>query len=112
MAEWESFRAREQQLNFFTPHHPQGLVCPVRYADGDHFPAAAKNTQCNFDFSQVNYPDQAFRLTPKYLEFDDLLKQVADDLLMRIGQLPVWQADFPSVEPPPLQPIPLSRPVL
>lgn len=61
MAEWESFRERQKQLNLFTDDHTQGLVYPIRYSDGDYFHPEARLVQCQKDFSQLNYPDEVFR---------------------------------------------------
>jgi hypothetical protein len=58
-------------LGLFSEEHTQGLVYPVRYSDGEHFHPDAKLTQCRKDFSELNYPDDVFALSAKYLEFDD-----------------------------------------
>lgn len=112
MAEWESFRERQKQLGLFTDDHTQGLVYPIRYSDGKYFHPEAKIVQYRKDFSQLNYPDEAFRNTPKYLEFDDLVKQVAEDLVVRLNDIPAWSADFPIAELPVLEPATMQRPVI
>ncbi|MXS82931.1 toll/interleukin-1 receptor domain-containing protein [Nitrosomonas oligotropha] len=112
MAEWVSFRERQKQLGLFTDDHTQGLVYPIRYSDGDYFHPEAKIVQYRKDFSQLNYPDEAFRNTPKYLEFDDLVKQVAEDLVARLNDIPAWRADFPIAELPVLEPTTMQRPVI
>jgi len=112
MAEWESFRRRETLLGLFSAQHTQGLVYPVRYADGDHFHIDAQLALCRKDFSRLNYPDDVFRQSAKYLEFDDLVRDMATELVSRLGAVPVWQNDFPIVEPAPLPPVRLVRPVI
>jgi TIR domain len=112
MAEWQSFRSRETLLGLFSAQNPQGLVYPVRYADGASFHADAQVTQCRKDFSRLNYPDDVFRTTAKYLEFDDLVREMAAELVARLGAVPVWRNDFPIVEPAPLPPPVLTRPVI
>ena len=112
MAEWKSFRAREQALGLFDAGDPQGLVYPIRYADGDHFHPEARINHCRADFSKYNYPDESFRLTPKYLEFDDRVTDMAIELVARLQALPPWRSDFPVVEPPALAPAVMLRPVL
>lgn len=112
MAEWESFRERQKQLNLFTDDHTQGLVYPIRYSDGDYFHPEARLVQCQKDFSQLNYPDEVFRSSPKYLEFDDLVKIMADDLVKRLDDIPAWRADFPIAELPVLNPATMQRPVI
>ncbi len=112
MAEWMSFKERETLLGMFTQANPQGLVYPIRYADGQFFHPDAKNTQCRRDFSDLSYPDEVFRLSEKYIAFDDLVTAMANDLVERLSTLPAWQADFPIVEPPPMPEVKLSRPIL
>lgn len=112
MAEWESFRERQKQLNLFTDDHTQGLVYPIRYSDGNYFHPEAQLAQCQKDFSKLNYPDEVFRSSPKYLEFDDLVKQMADDLVARLDDIPAWRADFPIAELPVLKPATMQRPVI
>ncbi len=112
MAEWQSFRRREALLGLFNDEHPRGLVYPVRYSDGDHFHAEARITQCRRDFSELNYPDEVFRLSVKYLEFDNLVRAMASDLASLLNDVPSWSDTFPIVEPAPLTPTVLSLPVI
>lgn len=112
MAEWRSFRQREANLGFSTAANPKGLVYPVRYADGDYFHSDAKSTQIRFDFSELNYPEEEFRHTQKYLEFDNRVQQLANDLLPLILTAPAWQQDFPIVEPAPMAPVQIARTVI
>ena len=112
MAEWQSFREREKQLGYFSSTNPKSLVYPVRYADGSSFHPDAKVALCKKDFSQLNYPDEAFRDSAKYLQFDDLVREVAQDLVERLSVLPPWDNEFPIVEPAPLPAATLDRPVI
>jgi hypothetical protein len=112
VAELRSFRRREELLGRFNAAQPQGLVYPVRYADGDYYDPEAKQTQWRRDFSQLNYPDDAFRDSSKYMEFDDLIKDTATELVLQLQNLPPWQDNFPIEEPAPLQPTNMMRPVL
>jgi hypothetical protein len=112
MAEWQSFRERERQLGLFGPEHPLGLVYPIRYADGDHFHPEVQAAQCRIDFRSLNYPDEVFRSSPKYMAFDDQIQEMANELIPRLGSLPEWRNTFPVVEPEPLPPVHLTRPVL
>jgi hypothetical protein len=112
MAEWRSFRAREQMLGLFSRDQPMGLTYPIRFADGDHFHPDVLPAQCRADFRALNYPDDVFRQSAKYIEFDDLVQRMAQELIPRFSRLPHWQDDFPVVEPDPMPPIQFSRPVL
>lgn len=112
MAEWESFRKRQKQLGLFTGDHTQGLIYPILFSGGNYFHPDARITQCNRDFSQLNYPEESFRNSTRYLEFDDLVKQMADDLVVRLDAVPEWQEDFPIAKLPALKAATMKRPVL
>jgi hypothetical protein len=101
MAEWKSFKAREEMLGLFSDARPQGLVYPVRYADGDSFPEDAHVTQCHRDFSALSYPDEHFATSAKYMEFDDQVQSMASELVAALARAPEWRSDFPVVEPLP-----------
>lgn len=112
MTEWKSFKQREALLNMNSPDDPRGLVYPIRYADGDHFPHEAKTTQWRRDFSNLNYPNESFRDTPKYIEFDALVQQMAADIVQQLDALPPWQDNFPVLESDPLPSFVMARPSL
>ncbi len=112
MAEWESFRERQKQLGLFSDDLTQGLIYPVRHSDGDYFHPEAQVVQCQKDFSALNSPDEIFRHTPRWIEFDDLVKQMANDLVKRLNDIPDWRADFPIAELPVLEPATMKRPVI
>ncbi len=111
MAEWQSFRKREQQVDQ-TGGVVKSLVYPIRYADGAYFHPEARATQCSRDFSALNYPDEVFRQSVKWLEFDDLVTAVALDLIDKLAHVPAWRHDFPIVQPAPLPEVVMPRPVL
>jgi hypothetical protein len=112
MAEWQSFRDRERALGLFADEHPLGLIYPVRYADGANYHPDANQALCRKDFTKLNYPYESFRDSVKYLDFDELVQQVANDLVARLPDLPSWQPDFPVSEPLPMGPVGLARPVI
>lgn len=111
MAEWGSFRERERVLGLWGAADPEGLVYPVRFADGQYFHQDAQATQCSFDFSKLSYPDDVFRQSVKWLDFVGLVNDVACDLIQRLEHVPAWQ-EFPIVEPRPLPPVQMARPRL
>jgi hypothetical protein len=112
MAEWQSFRDRERRLGLFSDANTLGLVYPLRYADGKYFHPDAQLTLCRKDFSRLNYPDEVFRESAQYLQFDALVQDVAQELVDRLGTVPPWQGDFPVTEPAALPPIALERTML
>jgi hypothetical protein len=111
MAEWQSFRERER-LAQDGAGATQSLVYPIRYADGDEYHPDAKATQCSWDFTTLNYPDEVFRQSVKWLEFEDMVTRVALDLIARLHRVPEWRGDFPIVQPAPLPEVIMRRPVL
>ena len=110
MAEWRSFREREAMLGLFTAQQPRGLIYPARYSDGDHFHLEAKRTQCRKDFSNLNYPFPVFRKSEKFLDFDDLVREMAVEIADRLNRIPDWQGDFPVIEPEPLSAAVVDQP--
>src|ERR1700679_3339407 len=59
VSEWESFRERERRLNM----QSHGLIAPLRFHDGEHFPAEAKNVQWT-DVASYTSTVPAFWTTP------------------------------------------------
>lgn len=45
LAEWQTIRERERLLGLGTEQQPEGLIYPVVFFDGEHFPQEARNAQ-------------------------------------------------------------------
>jgi hypothetical protein len=99
LKEWLSFREREKFLGFSTTEKTGGLIYPIRYSDGSHYHQDAKVTQCAKDFGRLNAPDEVFSQSTRYLEFDDMVSQMARELVEATLLAPPWRPDFPIVEP-------------
>lgn len=99
VAEWQSMREREKLLGLGTHDKPKGLVYPVVFSDGLHFPEEAKRTQY-VDLSLWNIPYEHYRNTDRYIEFTEKMQFVAQDLAKFVVLAPPWQNDWPVVEPP------------
>lgn len=112
MAEWESFRQREKHCGLFKEHNPKGLIYPVRYADGDAFHPDTKDYLIKKDFSEFTYSGDFFKHSAQFLDFENLIKQMAKDLIIKLNEVPQWKEDFPISEPEPLEPVPNKRPTL
>ena len=69
MAEWKTMMVREQLLGLRTEQRPEGLVFPVVFFDGEHFPEEARQVQYR-DLRKWNSPHPGFRETVHYVEFD------------------------------------------
>lgn len=96
MAEWESFRAREALLD-----REGDLIYPLAYTARTYFHPDAKEIQC-VDFSALAFTGDAFRGTPDWLKFDQLVTKSAIDIVDRLQNSPPWRPDFPIVEPAPM----------
>jgi hypothetical protein len=102
-------RRREELLRVRGDDVPP-LVYPLVFGDGDHFPDAARNTQWKLDLKRFAYPYRQFRDTPLYLEFDDAVKNVAEEIAQRLRRLPPWSPDWPTLTPEPEPHVPPSFP--
>lgn len=91
-------RRREEALGMRTKKHPAGLVYPVVFHDGEHFPKDAKNTQSK-SLREWNYPYPQFSETPEYLRFDKALQDVAKEIATMLGRAPKFKAGWPVVKP-------------
>jgi hypothetical protein len=99
VAEWHSILEREKVLGLRTPQKPRGLVYPVVFSDGSHFPKEAKETQY-IDLSEWNYPHPQFGQALAYLDFVKQMQDIAKELAILIAQAPSWESDWPVVLPP------------
>ncbi|MFK3968889.1 toll/interleukin-1 receptor domain-containing protein [Ensifer adhaerens] len=98
MAEWESMLEREAFLAREGIPHPDGLVYPLVFSDGKNFDPRAKKTQSR-DLSKLNYHHECFRDSLKYLDFDDAVRTIAEEIEDRIIAAPEWNPHFPIVDP-------------
>jgi hypothetical protein len=80
LAEWQSFRAREELL----ATRSSGLIYPIVYADGDYFPEEAKRTQSK-DLRSLNSPQPAFRKTERCVDLDAKVQEIAGELALMIN---------------------------
>jgi hypothetical protein len=97
LAEWKTMMERERLLGLRTEQRPEGLVFPVTFADGEHFPQEARDTQPK-DLRKWNIPHPVFRETVDYVEFDKQVQLLVNELARMIQRAPAWQ-DWPVVTP-------------
>ncbi|MGH9836562.1 MAG: toll/interleukin-1 receptor domain-containing protein [Blastocatellia bacterium] len=95
MAEWRTFVEREKLLGL--PADRQRLIYPVVFADGEHFPPDAKETQYR-DLKKWNLPHLPFRNSLEFLDFDKEVQAVANELAAMIQKAPAWN-DWPIITP-------------
>lgn len=101
LAEWQTIRRREQVLGIGGPQDPLGLVYPIRFSDGDRFPAEARNVQQEMSFKEWRYPYPQFKDSPLYLPFHQAVVDLAERLASRFDNPPPWQPDWPTEWPDP-----------
>jgi hypothetical protein len=95
VSEWRSFLAREKRLNL-TSH---GLIAPVRFHDGEHFPEEAREIQWT-DVASYTYTVPAFWASQRALELEDRLKELARSLAKIVKGAPPFAPDWPIVQVP------------
>jgi hypothetical protein len=100
MSEWLSFRERERVANL-----PDGLIAPIKFHDGEHFPPEAQKRQW-VDVSKYAFTFPAFWETERALELEDLLKDLAKDVSRMIANAPAFRPNWPVVDRPNLLPQP------
>ena len=98
LAEWESMKLREQALGMANRHAPGGLVYPIRLKDGDSFPKEAQETQY-LDMKPWAYSSPVFQQSVKFLEFEEKVAGIAEDLAGRLRQVPTWEPHWTVIRP-------------
>ena len=105
LAEWRTMLEREKALGL-RPGGDPGLVYPVVFSDGEHFPEEAKKMQYRTDLRDFAYPYPQFRTSEKYLNFHDRMVGIANDIKDRLARTPKWDGSWTEVRP---EPEPLGR---
>ena len=99
LAEWQSMRERQRMLGLATVDIPQGLICPILYADSQNFPPEGRNVSW-WDFKKFAIPVLAFRKSEDYVTFFAAVRELARDLVELLAQVPEWQPDWPLIDKP------------
>jgi hypothetical protein len=105
MTEWMNFLERQRILGT-----TKRLFLPIRYSDGNFFPASASAIQYK-DLSRYTYPDEVFRRSERWMEFTDKIDEFVATVLEALDEVPEWQ-DLPVSEFDPLPPVQMTRPRL
>jgi len=85
-------------LGYRTCENPHGLVYPVCFHDGDHFPEEVKQIQ-HKDLRKWNRPSQGFLQTTDYHDFIGQMQAVAGEIAALLSVAPGWRDDFPVILP-------------
>jgi hypothetical protein len=93
VSEWQSFLEREKMVGV----PPHGLIAPIRFHDGEHFPDAARVVQWT-DVSQYTSSVPSFWNSQRAIELEDRLKSLAKSVQQMIQNAPAFRPDWPIVE--------------
>jgi hypothetical protein len=96
LTEYYTMSRRERLTGFLTPKNPQGLIFPVIYSDCDELPHGFKRTQY-INMKELNFPDEVFERDPRYIQFDEQMKRLCQELIPMIKAAPKWSASWPIV---------------
>jgi hypothetical protein len=97
-AEFRTILAREAACGLAVGGDARSLIFPVKFNDGEHFPEEATNITFR-DLSGWNSPHAVFAETPAYVEFSKAVSELAEEIVRRLDDVPVWDKDWPIVEP-------------
>jgi len=96
MSEWQSFRAREKRVRMGS----HGLIAPIRFHDGEHFPAEARKIEWT-DFAPYAFTVPAFWSSSKAQELEERLKvKLVRSVAKIVSNAPPFEPDWPIVETP------------
>lgn len=94
LAELHSMLARERELGMRTDENPEGLIFPVRFNDGEHFPEDIRAIQ-DLDLRRLNIPGEAFRRTERYVDLIDKIQEFTQLLAGKLDAAPPWRDGWP-----------------
>ncbi len=97
-AEWHVMRQREQLLGLGSGA-AKGLIYPIVFSDGEHFPPEAQWTQHN-RFHDWNCPYPVYKESVKYLDFVEKMKAVSEELCSWFVNTPPWDSSWPQLQFP------------
>jgi hypothetical protein len=93
VSEWRSFMEREKSANMVS----HGLIAPVCFHDGEHFPPEAQVVQ-SLDLRAYASALPAFWNSPRSLELEDKIKTLAVSVGKILKAAPTFRPDWPVVE--------------
>lgn len=93
VSEWRSFRERERRMNL----RSHGLIAPMRFHDGEHFPEEARDVQWT-DVAPYTSSVPAFWSSQRAIELEDILKVLARSVARIAQGAPPFEPDWPIVE--------------
>lgn len=92
VSEWKSFLEREKLLSLGS----HGLIAPIRFHDGEHFPPEAQAVQWT-DVEAYASTLPAFWASQRALELEDRLKELAASVAEIVKRAPPFQ-EWPVID--------------
>lgn len=108
-AELDTMFLRERLLGLRTAENRAGLILPVRFHDGEHFPSHVRQMRPE-NFSDWAYGAPYFSNSEHHIGFVEAVKRFAMRLARRLPEAPAWQQDWPVSLPEPT-PVPRATPL-
>lgn len=111
-AEWATMSAREQVCGLARRGRPHGLIYPVVFSDGEHFPPEVATRQA-YDLKSLAFPHLAFKHSHLYLDFHAHLQTIADEVAALLRKVPQRAPGWPVSRPKnlvPVAPVAVPRP--
>lgn len=93
VSEWKTFLEREKIIKL----EAHGLIAPLRFHDGEHFPPEARAVQW-VDVTDYTSTIRAFWDSQKAIELETILKSFAHSVANVVRQAPPFSKDWPIVE--------------
>jgi len=78
---------------------PHGLIAPLKFHDGEHFPQEAKDVEWQ-DVSAYAATLPIFWNSVRAIELDDILKAFAGSVAAIIQSAPAFRSDWPVINNP------------
>jgi hypothetical protein len=110
LAEWHTMLLREQALGIGGLSKLPGLIYPIRFSDGNSFPAEAQQVQQELSFKDWRFPYLHFKDSILYLDFHRAVVRLAENIAERLQLCPPWQSDWPVARGP--RPGDVAKPTL
>ncbi len=89
---------RERRLEYRTESNPNKLVLTIGVHDGELFPDIVDKVEGFLDFKELTSPSIVY--TPKGVELDNKINQLAAEVKKIIDNAPSWTEEFFKYEPP------------
>ena len=97
-AEWQSMVAREKTKGLTSIERPHGLVYPIVFQDGKHFPPETTDVQ-SFCMKKYKHHTEVYKKSKRYIKFCERVDSIASEIeTMLENNVPDWE-DWPIVDP-------------